>query len=92
MQGRVPHQKMHYVYIIKSRKDGKYYIGQTVDLRKRFEEHNAGKNPSTKHRGPFEMTYYEAFSLKSAAFKRERNLKKFKKTYSELIKRIEDIK
>lgn len=40
---------MHYLYILKSLKDSKLYIGQTSDLRKRLAEHNTGQNKSTKH-------------------------------------------
>jgi len=35
---------MFYVYILKSEKDGKLYIGYTNDLKRRLEEHNSGKN------------------------------------------------
>ena len=31
---------MYYVYLIYSRKSGKYYIGYTSDLRKRLSKHN----------------------------------------------------
>jgi len=51
---------MHYVYVIQSKKDKKWYTGYTYDLRKRFKEHNESKVCSTKGRGPFELIYYEA--------------------------------
>jgi len=51
---------MHYVYVLKSSKDGKFYTGCTEDLRKCFKDHNDGKVISTKGRGPFELVYYEA--------------------------------
>ena len=80
---------MHYLYVIKSSVDNGLYIGQTSDLRKRFLEHNSGKNISTKHRVPFTLVYYESYADKSDACARERKLKKFKKSYEELKKRIE---
>ena len=79
---------MFYVYIIKSKKDKSLYIGSTNDLKRRFEEHQLGKSKYTKNKIPFDLIYYEAFKSKIDALSRERNLKKFKKTYGELIKRI----
>jgi len=66
---------MVYTYVIRSRKDNKFYTGTTSDLRKRFREHNEGKVTSTKNRGPFELIYYEGCTNKEDAFARERYLK-----------------
>ncbi len=79
---------MFYLYIIKSKKDRKLYIGITPDLRKRFQEHNTGKVRSTKYRKPFVMVYYEAYYSFEDVKERERKLKQFKNTYTELKKRI----
>jgi len=49
---------MFYTYVIRSKKDGKWYTGFTNDLRKRFKEHNSNKVISTKNRGPFELIYW----------------------------------
>ncbi len=66
---------MVYTYVIRSRKDNKFYTGTTSDLRKRFIEHNEGRVTSTKNRGPFELIYYEGCLNKEDAFARERYLK-----------------
>ena len=66
---------MFYVYLIKSKKDGKLYNGSTNDLKRRILEHNQGSNRSTKYRGPFELVYYEAYKSEEDARARERNLK-----------------
>ena len=66
---------MYYTYVIRSAKDGKLYTGFTGDLRKRFNEHNAGKVTSTKKRGPFELVYYEACLHEQDATAREKYLK-----------------
>ena len=79
---------MHYVYIIKSRKNGKYYLGCTKDLKKRLLEHNAGQSFYTKTGIPWEVRYYEAYSSKKDAFDREKQLKKNKSGYRELRKRL----
>lgn len=66
---------MNYTYVLRSKKDGKLYTGSTGDLRKRFIEHNTGKNFSTKGRGPFELIYYEACIEHEDAYAREKFLK-----------------
>jgi len=66
---------MFYTYIIRSTKDRKLYTGFTSDLRKRFNDHNAGKVVSTKNRGPFELIYYEACLNEQDATAREKYLK-----------------
>jgi len=66
---------MYYNYVLKSKKDGKRYIGFTNDLKKRLIEHNKGLNKSTKNRGPFEIIYYEACLNKKDALERESYLK-----------------
>ena len=67
--------KMYYVYVLQSRKDGKRYIGQSDDLRRRISEHENGKLTSTKHRRPIKLIFYEAFSAKEDAIRRERYFK-----------------
>jgi len=62
---------MYYVYIIKSDKDHKLYIGCTNDLKRRFRLHNEGKVVSTKNRRPFKLIFYESFINKTDAFSRE---------------------
>lgn len=67
--------KFQYVYVLKSIKSGKWYIGCTNDLRKRFIEHQNNKSTYTKGRGPFELIYYEASPNKLDGFAREKYLK-----------------
>lgn len=62
---------MYYVYVLKSLKDLKLYIGRSEDLRRRFKEHQAGKVVSTKYRRPFVLVGYESFKNKSDAVRRE---------------------
>lgn len=65
----------HYVYVLYSSKDGKFYIGYTQNLSRRLTEHNAGMNFSTKGRTPFRLIYAEAGLQKEDAIRRERYLK-----------------
>ena len=79
---------MHYVYILKSGKDGKLYIGYTKNLVERIEQHNRGKNFSTANRKPFHLVYFEGFKSQKDATNREKQLKQFKSSYGQLKKRI----
>lgn len=81
---------MYYLYILKSKKDNKLYIGSTNDLRRRLLEHNEGKVQSTKSRRPFELRYYEAFYCEHDARKREASLKKDGKALGQLKRRISE--
>ncbi len=67
--------KIYFVYVLNSKKDGLFYIGFTADLEKRILEHNQGLVESTKDRVPFEVIYYECCLNKYDALDRERYLK-----------------
>jgi putative endonuclease len=68
---------MHYVYVLRSGKDNKNYVGYTKDLKLRFEAHQKGRVPSTKERRPLELIYYEACLSQQDATHREKYLKTF---------------
>ena len=68
----------YYVYVLRSLKDGKQYIGYTRDPDRRLEEHNRGSAPATKNRRPLEMIYKESFTDRAAAIKYERKMKRYK--------------
>ena len=70
-----PLDNMYFVYVLKSDKDKKFYVGYTKNLRKRIEEHNKGIVKSTNHRRPFKLVYYEACFNSYDALKRERYFK-----------------
>jgi len=78
---------MFYVYVLKSRKDGRLYIGFTINLIKRFKEHRNGEVNCTKYRRPLELIYYEAYKNREIAKKRERQLKSGK-AHAALKKRL----
>ena len=63
------------VYILKSTVRMRFYIGCTSDLQKRIQQHNAGKNQSTKPYRPWKLVYSEQFDNKTDAYKREWFLK-----------------
>src|SRR5436190_15478880 len=66
---------MHYVYVLRSGKDGGFYIGYSANLRKRFSEHVQGDSFATSYRGPWKLIYYEAYLERDDALGRERYLK-----------------
>ena len=66
---------MYYVYILRSSKDKKLYIGYTNNLRRRILEHNDGKVRSTNERQEMCLIYYEALIEKSDAKRREKYFK-----------------
>ena len=66
---------MYYVYILFSEKDKLLYTGYTPDLKARIEKHDNGYVKATKHRRPLKLIYYEAYSDKTDAKRREIYLK-----------------
>ena len=66
---------MHYVYVLKSGKDGHLYYGYTNNLQNRIRKHNEGKVFSTKLRLPVVLIYYEAYTNEEDARSRERYFK-----------------
>ena len=64
---------MFYVYVLKSLKSKRLYVGFTEDLKKRLEEHNRGIGGKfSKSNKPFKLVFYEAFLDKKDAIKQEK--------------------
>jgi putative endonuclease len=68
----------YFVYIIKSQKDGSYYMGHTQDLDSRLQRHNQGRVKYTESRRPWELAYIEKYSDRSSAMVREEEIKERK--------------
>ncbi len=66
-----------YVYLLQCADDS-YYTGYTTDLERRLREHNQSSGRAAKytrsHR-PVKLCYFEEFSKRSQAMKREYQLK-----------------
>ncbi|MFZ2150344.1 MAG: GIY-YIG nuclease family protein [Minisyncoccia bacterium] len=77
---------MHFVYVLKSKKDGNLYVGCTHDLGQRLSYHNSGKVKSTKSRIPFEILYSEACDDRYEAFRKEKYYKTAKGKKELLLK------
>jgi putative endonuclease len=65
---------MFYTYVLRCA-DGELYVGSANDLRMRIAQHEAGRVPSTAHRLPIILEYYEACRLEADARRREKQLK-----------------
>jgi len=66
---------LYSVYILRSLRTGRYYVGSTQDLEKRVLEHNAGKSRSGRAGGPWELVHREEFATRSMAVVREALIK-----------------
>ena len=79
---------MYKVYILYSEKNKKYYIGHTNDIDDRMRRHNRGLVKSTKSGCPWKIIYTEDFDSKNDAYRREFQIKSYKKgeAFKNLIK------
>lgn len=76
---------MNYTYILKCR-DGTYYTGWTNNLDQRIKTHNQGKGAKyTRARRPVELAYYEVFSTKEEAMRREAQIKRMARKEKEKL-------
>lgn len=65
----------YFVYVLFSLKDKKLYTGFSTNLEKRLSYHNQGLNPSTRNRRPLVIIFYEGYTNKYDALRREQYLK-----------------
>ena len=80
---------MYYVYLLRSKSERQgYYLGYSSDLKRRLQEHNEGKNLSTRY-SQWELVYYEAYQTEKAARLREKRLKAHGRSYQLLIRRVQ---
>lgn len=74
-----------FTYILRC-SDNSLYTGYTDNLERRLEVHNSGKWAKyTRWRIPVVLEYFEEFSHKSEAMKREAEIKKLSKQQKELL-------
>ncbi len=66
---------MFYVYVIRSAKTGRRYVGSCKDTDDRLHRHSAGHSLATRHGIPGRLTYRETFAGRSEAVARERYFK-----------------
>ena len=67
---------MYRVYVLRSLKNGKRYVGLTGEMiEERLRQHRSGSTQWTKQNGPFELVRTEEFEERRVAQRRERFLK-----------------
>ena len=66
---------MYFVYIIESEKDNRLYVGFTDNLKRRIQEHNAGKTRSTKGYLPWKIVFFVEVETRIEARKLEKYYK-----------------
>ncbi|MBW9092701.1 GIY-YIG nuclease family protein [Microbacterium jejuense] len=65
---------MGYVYILRCA-DGTYYVGSTIDLDRRLDQHNAGEGAAyTRRRRPVELVWTNEFARIEEAFAWEKRI------------------
>ena len=63
-----------YTYILEC-SNGAYYVGSTIDLERRLQEHQAGEGANyTRKHLPVKLVYWEEYQNIDEAFRRERQL------------------
>lgn len=74
-----------YVYMLRC-KDDTLYTGITDDVQRRLAAHRAGKGAKyTRGRGPLELVYTEEQPDKSAALRREIEIKRLRREQKEAL-------
>jgi putative endonuclease len=63
------------VYVLKSERDGKRYVGSGEDADERLRRHNKGEYQFTKGHRPWHIVHRESYETRSEAVRRERFLK-----------------
>ena len=66
---------MFHVYVLRSGKTGRRYVGSCEDLVDRVRRHNNSESKATRHGVPWILIHVEKFETRSAALTRERYYK-----------------
>ncbi|WP_317041745.1 GIY-YIG nuclease family protein [Tenacibaculum agarivorans] len=77
--------KKGYMYILKCADDS-YYVGSTVNLKLRLQQHQNGEEANhTKKRLPVKLVYFEEFTRIQDAFYREKQVQKWRRVKKEAL-------
>jgi putative endonuclease len=75
-----------FVYILKSIKTGRYYIGCSWNVQERLVRHNNGYVPATEKFRPYKLVFFQKFANESEARQVEARLKRLKR--KDYVKKI----
>ena len=77
--------KAGFMYILKCA-NGAYYTGSTIDIERRFAQHQAGEGANfTKKHLPVELVYVEEFQRIDEAFYREKQVQGWSRAKKEAL-------
>jgi putative endonuclease len=80
----------YYVYILLC-KDGSYYTGHAKDVERRVERHKKGQGARyTRMHKPEKIVFLEKFANRSAAMKREREIKSLNHSKKQQLINLQD--
>ena len=71
---------MYHVYVLQN-PSGRFYIGQTADLQRRIQQHNADEKGTGKYtlkNGPWQLVWSEEHKDRKSAMLREKQIKAMK--------------
>ena len=68
-------EEKFFVYILQSRKDFSFYVGQCNDLDRRMSKHFDGLSKYTASKRPWRLVYFEKIATRSGALQREKEIK-----------------
>ena len=77
-ESRLPLKMKFSVYILKSERVDKYYIGSTQNISERVKHHNSPQARWTKRFQPWVLIHHEEFDTRAEAMRREKFLKSLK--------------
>ena len=78
--------RRYYVYIVASGRNGTIYVGSTDNLSKRIWEHKTKARAGfTKAYGCDRLVWFESFSSRPNAFRRERQIKEWRRSWKLLL-------
>jgi putative endonuclease len=66
---------MFHVYVLRSIRTGRRYVGSCEDLDERLRRHNLGHSKATRHGVPWTLIHSERFCTRIEASKKERYYK-----------------
>jgi putative endonuclease len=66
---------MFHVYVLRSGKTGRRYIGSCEDVAQRLRQHNSGASKATRHGIPWNLVHSETFPTRVQAVRKERYFK-----------------
>lgn len=75
-----------YIYILRFKKSGKYYVGSTDNLVRRLHQHSVGNTPSTKLLGEHRLVFSQRVTTLKIARSAEKKIKSWKRR--EFIEKI----